>query len=71
MQHEPSGQLLAQRDDGELLRNTEEGTGSQEEYATRFEARASVFDDIERFYNLFPPPFSMGYLSPEQFEKAV
>ena len=42
-----------------------------EEYATRAEARASVFDYIERFYNRLRRHSALGYLSPEQFEQAT
>ena len=37
-------------------------------YRTRDEARASVFDDIERFYNPAPRHSTLGYLSPVEFE---
>lgn len=43
----------------------------QERYATRAEARASVFDYIERFYNRVRRHSALGYLSPEQFEEAA
>jgi transposase InsO family protein len=43
----------------------------QEDYATRSEARASVFDYIERFYNRLRRHSALGYLSPEQFEQAA
>jgi len=43
----------------------------QEEYATRSEARASVFDYIERFYNRIRRHSALGYQSPEQFEQAA
>ena len=42
-----------------------------EDYATRSEARASVFDYIERFYNRKRRHSALGYLSPEQFEQAA
>jgi putative transposase len=42
-----------------------------EEYATRDEARASVFDYIERFYNRVRRHSALGYQSPEQFEQAA
>ena len=42
-----------------------------EEYATRAEARASVFDYIERFYNRLRRHSALGYLSPDQFEQAA
>ena len=42
-----------------------------EEYATRSEARASVFDYIERFYNRLRRHSALGYVSPEQFEQVA
>ena len=41
----------------------------QEAYDTRDEARASVFDYIERFYNRVRRHSALGYQSPEQFEQ--
>ena len=43
----------------------------REDYATRSEARASVFDYIERFYNRLRRHSALGYLSPEQFEQSA
>ena len=43
----------------------------QEDYATRSEAWASVFDYIERFYNRIRRHSALGYVSPEQFELAL
>jgi len=43
----------------------------REDYATRSEARASVFDYIERFYNRLRRHSALGYLSPEQYEQAA
>ena len=43
----------------------------QEQYATRAQARASVFDYIECFYNRVRRHSALGYLSPEQFEQAA
>jgi len=43
----------------------------QEFYQTLEEARASVFDYIERFYNRTRRHSALGYLSPEQFEQAM
>jgi putative transposase len=42
---------------------------SRSRYATRNEARADVFDYIERFYNLRRRHSVLDYLSPVQFEE--
>ena len=38
-------------------------------YRTRDEAKADVFDHIERFYNLRRRHSTIGYLSPVEFQK--
>jgi putative transposase len=38
-------------------------------YRTRNEARADVFDCIERFYNAVRRHSTIGYLSPDEFER--
>ena len=38
-------------------------------YRTRDEARADVFDYIERFYNTKRRHSTIGYLSPMEFER--
>ena len=38
-------------------------------YRTRNEARADVFDYIERFYNAVRRHSTIGYLSPVEFER--
>jgi transposase InsO family protein len=45
-----------------------ERTGSKT-YRTRDEARADVFDYIERFYNAKRRHSTIGYLSPLEFER--
>ena len=40
-------------------------------YRTRDEARADVFDYVERFYNTIRRHSTIGYLSPAEFEKKV
>jgi putative transposase len=42
-----------------------------ESYSTREEARQSVFEYIELFYNTRRRHSALGYLSPEQFENAA
>ena len=41
-----------------------------EDYATRAEARASLFEDIEVFYNRVRRHSSLGYRSPVEYERA-
>ena len=40
-------------------------------YRTRDDARADVFDYIERFYNTVRRHSTIGYLSPVEFERKV
>lgn len=40
-------------------------------YRTRDEAKADVFDYIERFYNPRRRHSTLGYLSPAQYEKSA
>ena len=40
-------------------------------YRSREQARADVFDYIERFYNRLRRHSALGYLSPDQFEQAA
>jgi putative transposase len=40
-------------------------------YLTRNEARADVFDYIERFYNAIRRHSTIGYISPVEFERKV
>jgi len=42
-----------------------------ERYATREQARRSVFEYVEVFYNRRRLHSSLGYKSPEQFEAAM
>ena len=48
---------------------TERTTGKI--YQTRDEARADVFDYVERFYNTTRRHSTIGYLSPVEFERKV
>jgi putative transposase len=43
--------------------------GDTQGYRTRDEAKADVFDYIERFYNPRHRHSTLGYLSPMEFEK--
>ncbi|RKE68626.1 integrase-like protein, partial [Pseudorhodoplanes sinuspersici] len=40
-------------------------------YRTRNEAKADVFDYIERFYNTTRRPSTIGYVSPVEFERKL
>jgi len=40
-----------------------------ERYTTREEAKASIFEYLEAFYNRVRRHSSLGYLSPEEFER--
>ena len=42
-----------------------------EEYETREQARLSIFEYIELFYNRVRRHSSLGYVNPEQFEQAA
>jgi putative transposase len=44
---------------------------ARKKYRTRDEAKADVFDYIERFYNPKRRHFTLGYLSPMEFEKRI
>lgn len=43
----------------------------QQKYATREQARRSIFEYVEVFYNRVRPHSSLGYVSPESFEAAL
>lgn len=66
---EPIRQLLGQCGDGELLLLAEDGAKARKTYRTRDEARADVFDYVERFYNAKRRHSTLGYLSPLAFEE--
>ena len=40
-------------------------------YRTRLEARLSIFEYVEVFYNLQRSHLALGYRSPEQYEKLL
>ena len=42
-----------------------------EQYATHEQAKASIFEYIEVFYNRQRRHSSIGYMSPEQFEASL
>ena len=65
-EHEPAGELLGQRGDGELLRTPKSELIHHEPFATREEARGSIFEYIEVFYNRQRLHSTLGYRSPER-----
>lgn len=68
IEHEPEGEPLGQRADGELLELDEtEMESSVPE--TRIEARRRVFDYIEAFYNSRRRHSTLGHVSPNQLRK--
>ncbi len=71
LQHEPRRQRLGQLGDGELLLHAEDGADRAQNYRTRDEAKADVFDYIERFYNPKRQHSTIGYISPIQFEQQM
>jgi putative transposase len=78
VQPEPLGQRLGQRGDEELLSSLKVERVAGKVYGTRDQARANVFDYIERFYNprerFYNPRrrhSTIGYLSPMNFEATV
>ena len=60
---------LGQLRHGELLEFTEDRANRQKGVRSREQARADVFDYIERFYNPTRRHSTMGYVSPIDFEK--
>ena len=71
MQHQSLRQRLGQRGDGELLLLAQDRALARKVYRTRDQARADVFDYIERFYNPRRRHSTIGYLSPMQFEQRM
>ena len=62
------GECLGQRCDGELLLVPQNRADRTQDHRTRDEAKADVFDYIERFYNAKRRHSTIGYLSPMEFE---
>jgi len=64
-----SGQCLGQRGDGELLLVMKTERTARKMSRTRDDAKADVFDYIERFYNPKRRHSTIGYLSPMEFAR--
>lgn len=71
MLDEPILQCLGQCRDGKLLLITQNGRTARKVYRTREDAKADLFDYIERFYNPKRSHSTLGYLSPMEFENKV
>ena len=65
---EPGRKRLGQFRDGELFSSLKTVRTARKVYRTRDDARADVFDYIERFYNPRRRHSKLGYLSPMEFE---
>ena len=60
---------MGQRGDGEsFFSSLKTEPAKRKTYRTRDEAKADVFDYIERFYNPKRRHSTLGYLSPMEFE---
>jgi transposase InsO family protein len=60
---EPVGRLLEQCGDGKLFSSPKTERTARTTYRTRDEARADVFDYVERFYNPERRHSTIGYMS--------
>jgi len=54
-----------------FFRTLKEELIHQQRYTTRDEARLSIFEYIEVFYNQLRLHSSLGYMSPNQFERVA
>lgn len=70
MQHEPSRQRLGQLRNGKLLLSLKSERVHRSRYRTRDEARADIFDYIERFYNPRRRHSTLNYVSPATYEES-
>jgi putative transposase len=66
--HEPGRERLGQVRDGELLCFAKIERSNRKVYRSHDEARADLFDYIERFYNPRRRHSKLGYISPMEFE---
>jgi putative transposase len=62
---------MGQCSHGELFSSLKTERTARKSYRTRNEAKADVFDYIERFYNAIRRHSTIGYLSPVEFERKV
>ena len=53
-----------------FFRSLKTERAARKTYRTREQARADMFDCIERFYNPTRHHSTLGYVTPAQFEKA-
>jgi putative transposase len=64
-------QRLGQRGGGEPLLSSKTERTARKLYRTRDDAKAYVFDYVERLYNPKRRHATFGYLSPMEFERKV
>lgn len=69
MQHESKGQLLGYAAMESFFSSLKTERAARKRYPIRDDARADVFDYIERFYNPRRRHSVLGYISPVQFEE--
>jgi putative transposase len=69
--YEPIRQRLGQCGNGKLVLVAQDGATARKIYRTRNEARADVFDYIERFYNAPQRHSTIGYVSPVELERKL
>ena len=71
MQPEPVGQRLDNAAMESFFSSLKVERVARKVYRTRDQAKADVFDYIERFYNPRRRHSTIGYLSPMEFEQKV
>jgi hypothetical protein len=69
MQHEPVGQRLGQRGDGELLLIAHNRADCPQGLPDKRPGSGDVFDHVERFYNPTRRHSTIVYVSPMEFER--
>lgn len=63
--------MLGQRADGEFLASLKKELVFDEDYRTREQGRASIFDYIEVFYNRQRRHSALNYQTPSDFEEQL
>lgn len=68
MRHEPSV-IVGQRADGVVLWSLKKESIHGEDYATRDQAKANIFEYTEAFYNRARKHSSRRYVTPDEYER--